>query len=244
MSKKQRREGPGDVNAGPMADIAFLLLIFFLVTTTMDTDEGILRQLPPPTEDVDPPEVTERNIFKVKVNARDQLLVEDEIMKISELKDAAKKFYTNPLNSEDLPKRVRITRKKCEKKIADLKSSIEQASEDDKQTLERKLKIWKERKKAIELMGPFDTLPNDALISLRNDRGTSYDMYIQVQNELTAALNELRDELIRTHSAFDGFTSYDDFKPNQKQEHQKYVKAVRQKYPQRISEAEPTQAGE
>lgn len=244
MSQKQRREGPGDVNAGPMADIAFLLLIFFLVTTTMDTDEGILRQLPPPTEDVDPPEVTERNIFKVKVNANDQLLVDDKIMKISELKDETKKFYTNPTNSKEFPKRVRITREKCNQKISNLKSNVEKASGQEKQTFKRKLKIWKERKKAVELMGPFDTLPNDALISLRNDRGTSYDMYIQVQNELTAALNELRNELIRTHSAFEGFDSYSDFKPNQKVEHQKYVKAVRQKYPQRISEAEPTAAGE
>lgn len=227
-----------------MADIAFLLLIFFLVTTTMDTDKGILRQLPPPVKQPENlPQITERNLFKVKVNRQDQLLVEDEIMKISELKERTKDFYTNPMRSEKLPKQVTITRKKCNKKITELKGKLERATK-NKQAVKRELKVWKERKKAVELFnGSFKTLPKDALISLRNDRGTSYDMYIQVQNELTAALNELRNEFIRTHPAFpDKFKSQKDFKPNEVEAHRKYVKALRQKYPQRISEAEPTDA--
>lgn len=236
---RKKREGPGEVNAGSMADIAFLLLIFFLVTTTMDMDEGILRQLPPPTDEVDPPDVPERSIFKVKVNRQDQLLVEDELMDIRQLKEATKKFYTNPQGREDLPKMRTIDMQTCNEKIAELEGKLQQADEEQEQAVEKSLKRWRERKKAVELLGEFKTLPDNALITLQNDRGTSYDMYIQVQNELTAAINELRDELVRTHPAFEGFDEYDDFEPNSKVEHQKYVKAVRQKYPQRISEAEP-----
>ncbi len=236
------------MNAGPMADIAFLLLIFFLVTTTMDTDRGILKQLPPPMEDMPPPEVHDRNVFKVKVNARDQLLVEDEVMKIGDLKEEAKKFWTNPMKREDLPEQKQITKQKCEEKILDLKGNMKKAKKlgKDKElaAMKRDLKLWKERKKAVDLIGPFQTVPKDALISLRNDRGTSYDRYIQVHNELAAALRELRNEFIRSHPAFSDFDSYDELKPNQKVEHQKYVKAIRQKYPQRVSEAEPTKAGE
>lgn len=90
-----RRSAP-EVNAGSMADIAFLLLIFFLVTTTIETDSGISRKLPPiQDEEVDPPIIKEKNIFKVIVDSNNDLLVEDELMELSELQDATIKFLDN-----------------------------------------------------------------------------------------------------------------------------------------------------
>ena len=71
-----RRATP-EVNAGSMADIAFLLLIFFLVTTTIEKDKGIARQLPPNEEVLDPPIIKQKNLFVVNVNKNDQLLVEE-----------------------------------------------------------------------------------------------------------------------------------------------------------------------
>lgn len=90
-----KRSAP-EVNAGSMADIAFLLLIFFLVTTTIETDQGISRKLPPMDEEqVDPPPVKEKNIFTVLVNRNDQLLVEDKLMELTDLRAAAVKFLDN-----------------------------------------------------------------------------------------------------------------------------------------------------
>lgn len=90
-----KRSAP-EVNAGSMADIAFLLLIFFLVTTTIETDSGISRKLPPwQTEEQDPPIIKERNIFQVIVNSNNQLLVEDQEMEVSELREAAMTFLDN-----------------------------------------------------------------------------------------------------------------------------------------------------
>jgi biopolymer transport protein ExbD len=90
-----KRSAP-EVNAGSMADIAFLLLIFFLVTTTIETDSGISRKLPPwQPEDVEPPIIKQRNIFTVLVNSNNQLLVEDEEMELSELQEAAVEFLDN-----------------------------------------------------------------------------------------------------------------------------------------------------
>ncbi|MBZ9728155.1 biopolymer transporter ExbD [Salegentibacter sp. JZCK2] len=90
-----RRSAP-EVNAGSMADIAFLLLIFFLVTTTIETDSGISRKLPPwQDEEQDPPVIKERNIFQVLVNANNQLLVNEEEMEIEELRQAAVEFLDN-----------------------------------------------------------------------------------------------------------------------------------------------------
>ena len=91
------RRGVPEINAGSMEDIAFLLLIFFLVTTTMDQDTGISRKLPPmPEEDQEkPPEINAKNIYVVLINANNQLLVENQWTEISELKEGAKKFINN-----------------------------------------------------------------------------------------------------------------------------------------------------
>ena len=89
-----KRSAP-EVNAGSMADIAFLLLIFFLVTTTIETDSGLNRKLPPMEDVVDPPIIKERNIFTVVVNKNNDLLVEEKPLEISELREAAVAFLDN-----------------------------------------------------------------------------------------------------------------------------------------------------
>ncbi|MFO8146941.1 MAG: ExbD/TolR family protein [Bacteroidota bacterium] len=90
-----KRAAP-EVNAGSMADIAFLLLIFFLVTTTIETDRGISRKLPPiPEENIEPPIIKQKNIFTVIVNRDNQLLVEDELMQLQDLRQAAVEFLDN-----------------------------------------------------------------------------------------------------------------------------------------------------
>ncbi|MEW7288954.1 ExbD/TolR family protein [Aquimarina sp. 2304DJ70-9] len=90
-----RRSAP-EVNAGSMADIAFLLLIFFLVTTTIETDSGISRKLPPPQEDnVEPPILKQKNIFVVELNKNNDLLVEETPMELKDLREAAIKFLDN-----------------------------------------------------------------------------------------------------------------------------------------------------
>ena len=90
-----KRSAP-EVNAGSMADIAFLLLIFFLVTTTIETDSGISRKLPPPQEeDVEPPILKQKNIFVVEVNKNNDLLVEEAPMELSALREAAIEFLDN-----------------------------------------------------------------------------------------------------------------------------------------------------
>lgn len=90
-----RRSSP-EVNAGSMADIAFLLLIFFLVTTTIETDSGISRKLPPmQEEDTPPPVLKEKNIFQVEVNRNNDLLVEEELMELGNLRESAIEFLDN-----------------------------------------------------------------------------------------------------------------------------------------------------
>lgn len=149
-----RRSTP-EVNAGSMADIAFLLLIFFLVTTTIEKDKGIARQLPPIEDVIDPPIIKQKNLFIVNVNRNDQLLVEEKLMDVKNLRQAAIDFIDNGGAPSGSPEHCSF----CQGK----RSS---SSSDN---------------------------PDKAVISVQNDRLTSYRMYIIVQNELVAAYNYLRD---------------------------------------------------
>lgn len=192
-----KRRALQEINAGSMADIAFLLLVFFLVTTTMDSDWGLARRLPPPLDinQPDPPPIKDRNVFVVLANANDQLLVEGEILEIDQLKEKAKEFIANPNDLEDLP----------EKKLT-----------------------------KIKFFGEYPV--SKQVISLQNDNGTSYNLYIQVQNELAAAYSELRNELAKEKFG----VSYDYLVEAADKDK---VDAIRDIYPQRISEAEPKNVG-
>jgi len=181
-----KRRGLPEINAGSMADIAFLLLIFFLVTTTMDVDSGISRKLPPmPEENVEIPEIHKRNIFVVLINKNDKVLTgfgtPDNIVErdangliSSSLKEDVKKFVTNfdknPNSSES---------------------------------------------------------PEKAIVSLQNQEGTSYDVYIQVQNELTKAYNELRNEKANEDYGRD----FDELEIDEQ-------KIIKKYYPMKVSEAD------
>lgn len=104
MARKSTKDRlSNEINAGSMADIAFLLLIFFLVTTTIDVDKGITVKLPPWSEDeVDPTKLNKRNVFSVLVNAQDQLLVRGELAEVVDLRERAKEFIVNKEKREDL----------------------------------------------------------------------------------------------------------------------------------------------
>lgn len=195
MAKRKIQE----INAGSMADIAFLLLIFFLVSTTMDTDSGIVRKLPPMPEkekQEDQVDVKERNIFVVLVNRNNQLLVEGELMDIKDLRAAAREFILNTYDDPDLP-----------------------------------TKEWIE----VEFFGQVEVTKKH-VISLQNDRGTSYGMYIAVQNELAGAYNDLRNELAERKFG----VKYTDLKGEENKAKQDAIEEI---YPMKISEAEPKNVG-
>ena len=171
MAKKTKKVP--DVNSSSMADIAFLLLIFFLVTSSMDTDSGLARRLPPPPQDeeqLSEIKVQRRNLMQVLVNSRDQTMVGDvhydNLKELQgktgkqSLKDKVKEFVINSDNDEDMPE------------------------------------LFEE-----EFDPPVGTLrvTKDHIVSLQNDNTTSYKAYLAVQNELVKAYNELREEAAKRY---------------------------------------------
>lgn len=210
MAKREISE----INAGSMADIAFLLLIFFLVTTTMDTDTGLIRRLPPPPEDIPEDQndkIKQRNIFEILVNANDQLLVEGEYMQVTELREKAKAFIKSSPNFPDVVDKTN-------------------AANPD-------MPEFKEEE--IPVLG--NMLVSKQIISLQNDNGTSYEMYIKVQNELVAAYNEVRNEFAMNKfgKTYDELVQLSGSSDAIKDK----MKAVKKVFPQRISEAEPKKIG-
>ncbi len=205
-----RRETP-EINAGSMADIAFLLLIFFLVTTTMDVDSGISKKLSEkPPKDYVPPVIKQRNIFEVNINRNNELLVEGEPMKIEELKAAAQDFIDNGGGEGKVEEGVATG------PCTYCKGAKNTASSDH---------------------------PNKAIISVQSDRGTEFDTYIKVQNELLRAYRDLRNRLsLEKYNV--SFTeleqNYKDDKSNE--ELKAKVDDIKKSYPQIISDAEPTSA--
>lgn len=188
-----RKKTPA-INSSSTADIAFLLLCYFLMTTTMGSQMGLSRRLPPmPAENqkLEDQKVNRRNIVVVRINSADKLFAGSDPVDITMLKERIKEFLTNPTNDPNLP----------EKEV-----------------------------KEIEGFGAYPV--SKGVISLQNDRGTSYQAYIAVQNELVKAVNELRDEFAMANYG-QKFMQLDE----EKQE------IVKDCVPQNISEAEPKDVG-
>jgi len=180
---------PPTINATQTADMAFILLCFFLMVTTMGSEFGLIRQLPPWTDSTVGDRINERNVFVVLVNQQNLLLVRNQIMDISSLRDATKDFFYLGNTAENYPE-----------------------------------------KEVREIPGIGNVNVNmGAVVSLANQRGTSYRVYIQVQNEIAAAINELRNEysLQRFGSRFDDLS----------EELQTAISS--QVYPMAISEQDP-----
>ena len=184
------------INASSMADISFLLLIFFLITTSMDVSQGLARRLPapvPPDTKVEDTDINKRNLMIVKINSANQLMVQGQLMDIKQLRQKAKEFILNENNDANLPK-------------------VEEEDFGAPPGIQRYTK--------------------DHVISVQNDVETQYQAYLDVQNELVAAYNELRDECARKYYHMP-YNELDE-------DSQKQIQKV---YPQKISEAEPKNYG-
>ncbi len=176
MFKKQRRRDV-EIEGSSMADIAFLLLVFFLVVTTIDVDSGIGLVLPPIPDDVEPPPIHERNMLRILVNAQGMVLMDDDPVSVGEVRQRVMDFVDNPTDDPDLSES-----------------------------------------------------PDEAIVSIRTDRQTPYNVYIDMLDEVMGAYEELRDQASQDRFG----VPYRTLESDGAQQEQ-----IRELYPKRISIAEP-----
>lgn len=195
MASKRKQKKMPALSTTSSADIAFMILLFFLLTTSMDTDMGLARRLPPPVPkdqkntDID---IKKRNLMVVLINTNNQILCNGQFVEVNQLKELVKEFIANPFNDEHKPEKTEVD---------------------------------------VPFYGKMMVTKNH-IISLQNDRGTEYQAYINVQNELAAAYNELRNDVSKEKFG----RIFDELDEEQQ-------KAVQMIYPQKISEAEPKNYG-
>ena len=208
------------MNAGSMADIAFLLLIFFLVTTQIATNKGLTLLLPPKNEDDEPLEIkqNQKNVFKIQINSADLLLVEDEPLDdVTLIRDMVYDFVLNFGNPSST------------KKGSDNVSDV-----DVYNSLPASMKSYITRS-----LGKDDSSdgPGAAIVSLKADRGSSYEIFIQILDELNAAYNRIYGE--RVGITDEEFTKLNRTDPKEKEMYDR----ARMGIPKAISIAEPSSQG-
>ncbi|MEC7752530.1 biopolymer transporter ExbD [Roseivirga sp. UBA1976] len=217
---RSKNKGSQEVNAGSMADIAFLLLIFFLVTTQIATNKGLTLLLPPKNEDDEPIEIkqNQKNVFKIQVNSADRLLVEDDPLEdVALIEDMVYDFvlnFGNPSNT-----------KKGNDKMSDV---------DVYNTLPASMKSYISRN-----LGSKESSdgPTSAIVSLKADRGSSYEIFIEILDALNAAYNRIYGERV-------GLTAEEFRKLNRNNpKEQELYDRARLGIPKAISIAEPTTQG-
>ncbi|MEX0994289.1 MAG: biopolymer transporter ExbD [Balneolaceae bacterium] len=177
LDKKRSRES-GEIEGSSLADIAFLLLIFFLVVTTIDVDAGIGLVLPPiPDADMEPPPIRERNMLRILVNAQGMVLLDDQPVSVNEVQDRVIEFIDNPTNDPNLSESA-----------------------------------------------------DDAIVSIKTDRQTPYNVYIDMLDEVMGAYRILRNQASQAQFGVP-YSSLEEDSPQQEQ--------IKELYPKRISIAEP-----
>jgi biopolymer transport protein ExbD len=197
-----KREIP-EINAGSMADIAFLLLIFFLVTTTMDKDTGILRQMSvkieiKPEETVD---VAKRNLMKIQANAQGQLMIRKDLSQLSDVREKVREFYMANMFDEvnpDMPRYNLVTKQFCDSNITEIEKYIDALGENMEAFVDFKMaerKEYEKRLKVIETLGkPYREIEQVAAVQIELQTRTEYELLVSILNEVKAAINDLRDE--------------------------------------------------
>ena len=222
MAKREVEE----INAGSMADIAFLLLIFFLITTTMNLPQVHEERLPQKS-DVEFL-LNQKNVLQIMANKNDKIGIEGEFAEMEDIQKAVKKFYQHKIGTPNQPEYIEVSRKICEDTLSSLELALNAYPDAPLYKIEQD--AWSRRLNACVAFGSgFQTLPNTATVSIQLDNATKYETYMNVLDQIMQGLNSLRDSLCKEKFGV-SFGKLNDKVESDKQK----ISAVRQVYPKKI----------
>ncbi|MFT6717162.1 MAG: biopolymer transport protein ExbD [Saprospiraceae bacterium] len=188
-----RRATP-EINAGSMADIAFLLLIFFLVTTTMEKESGMMRLLPE-WEQQDPEEVNKRNVVDLLVNDQNNILLKGEPISMLKVKGRLAEIILNERNKDSWPENVTIDRAELVERLAAAEFALKEADKHNKKTA---TKTWR---KATLRLASFDEFGDRVykkskhVVSIQSTRGADYKTYIELSDQILLAYKSIKEKV-------------------------------------------------
>ncbi|MFT6746880.1 MAG: biopolymer transport protein ExbD [Glaciecola sp.] len=190
------RRGTPEINAGSMADIAFLLLIFFLVTTTMEKESGMMRLLPE-LEQKDPEEVNRRNVVDVLVNDQNKILLKGELLSVLEVKDRMAEIIANSSNKETWPENITIDRGELVGRFNQAELAFKTADKSNKKNVTKTLRKANLRLKAFDEFGSAVYKKSKHVVSIQSTRGADYKTYIELSDQILLAYKVRREKVGR-----------------------------------------------
>lgn len=191
-----RRKAP-EVNAGSMADIAFLLLIFFLVTSEMSDDKGVIQLLPEKSDDQkEVVDINRRNVIEVLIRGNNEYLVAGKPVPLNEIPGLVADMILNATNRKDWPENRPITFEEIQNRIEINKKKLSEANETNIRSLQNALAKAELRLKAYQIFGS-DFKISKHVINLQSTQSAEYQTYTEIKDKLKAAYKILRDKLAK-----------------------------------------------
>ena len=224
------------VDASSIADIAFILLAFIMIATTLKREEGLPAKLPEIDQGYPIPVVKER-ILEIYINKNEEIRIEDEYnQSLEDVKHITKLFMTSQ-NSDALYNRfVKVTKEKCVAEINELTNLQKQGAFYSSDQID----TWKKKLETVELVGDYKTLAKDAYITISYDKSTSYGAYLEIRDHIMQGINELRNELAIKKFGI-SYSELEEIRLAVKtNEQMKQQRAIEYIFPSKIVKLEPT----
>ncbi len=240
MAKREIEE----INASSMADIAFLLLVFFLVTSTFLKDKVLDERLPQKTEQ-EGVKIKPYNVLEILANKNDLIMVENEFFitegnEVEEISEYVQKFYIHPASESEVlwPKVYLITEQQSKDSVAALEARL--ASDPENERLKLDLNTWSKRLATSQVLGgSYNEISEKAVIAISLDNTTKYETYIKVLDGILSGLTKMRNDLCQEKFQRD-YTSLS----KEIDEEKAIMEAIEMVYPKRIFKAKGIAAAE
>jgi len=179
------------IDASSIADIAFILLAFIMIATTLKREEGIPAKLPEKSP-LTPVVTVQERILEIYINKNEEIGIESSFGRsLNDVKEETKHFMTTDSENLDFSRFVTISEKLCLSKI----NSFQELQKQGAFYSDNDINTWKRKLETVKLLGQYQTLSKNSYITIGDDQETSYGAYLSIRDYILRGISELRNEL-------------------------------------------------